>query len=991
MAVGLLVLALLFVLVFRQVLGITQRPSWPPPAGAVTSAGAQAATEAFAARDSPRPHDAAFDFAWSTAATIEPWVEGKTFFPRIFADVEGARSSVHILMFGWREGRVGTEMAALLERKLAEGVEVRVIVDAFGSRPNGAAKEMFSGLADAGAQIVVNDVLPLDRDGLYPDHRHLDWRQDEVGRADHRKLYVIDGEVAWTGGAGIEDHFENGGFHDVMVRVTGGVVRQAQAAFLTSFRGLGGHLPPDLEPYFPAPAAAGTTPVALAQVIPGGFVAASQAIREQIDGARRRLDVMNPYLTDRDMLERIIAAARRGVHVRLVVSETSNNAQASAALEHRYDDLIGAGVEIWELPGHGRPRQGGRRRRRRQLRHREPRLLGALPQLGDHDDRAQRRHRRALREEALRARHRPLASRQAALGRPRRTRELAVGQADLLPVRSPARAAGITETMTGMTTSPTMSGKAPTAASGAMVVLFTLAAGQFLMTLDTSVMNVSIATVAKDVGTTVTGIQGAITAYTLVMAALMITGAKIGAIIGRKRAFAIGCVIYGCGSFITSISQNLPTLLFGWSFLEGVGAALILPAIVALVAGNFPPERRPAAYGLVAAAGAIAVAVGPLVGGFCTTYFSWRWVFASEVVVVLGILLMTRRIADAPVEQRPRLDVVGAVLSALGLGLLVFGVLRSSVWGWIEPKPDGPSWAGLSPTVWLILSGLFVIWLFFRWQERVEARGGEPLVRAEMLRNRQLNGGLMMFFFQFLAQAGLFFVVPLYLSVCLGLSALETGVRLLPLSLTLLIAALGVPRVLPRVSPRLIVRGGLFALLAGTVVLLAALEADSGPEIVLVPMLLIGLGIGALASQLGAITVSAVPDDQSPEVGGIQNTMTNLGASMGTALAGSIMIAAVASSFLSGILGSSAIPTRVKEQAQVELAGGVPFISDADLQAALDDAHVSRRTTDAALEAYGEARIDGLRSALAILALLDLVALFLAQRIPTTPVGRAPE
>src|SRR6478735_10907618 len=542
-----------------------------------------------------------------------------------------------------------------------------------------------------------------------------------------------------------------------------------------------------------------------------------------------------------------------------------------------------------------------------------------------------------------------------------------------------------------MTTSPTMSGKAPTAASGAMVVLFTLAAGQFLMTLDTSVMNVSIATVAKDVGTTVTGIQGAITAYTLVMAALMITGAKIGAIIGRKRAFAIGCVIYGCGSFITSISQNLPTLLFGWSFLEGVGAALILPAIVALVAGNFPPERRPAAYGLVAAAGAIAVAVGPLVGGFCTTYFSWRWVFAGEVVVVLGILLMTRRIADAPVEQRPRLDVVGAVLSALGLGLLVFGVLRSSVWGWIEPKPDGPSWAGLSPTVWLILSGLFVIWVFFRWQERVEARGGEPLVRAEMLRNRQLNGGLMMFFFQFLAQSGLFFVVPLYLSVCLGLSALETGVRLLPLSLTLLLAAIGIPRLAPNISPRLVVRTGLLALVAGTVVLLGGLDSSSGAEIVLVPMLLIGLGIGALASQLGAITVSAVPDDQSPEVGGIQNTMTNLGASMGTALAGSIMIAAVASSFLSGILGSSAIPARVKEQAQVELAGGVPFISDADLQAALDDAHVSRRTTDAALEAYGEARIDGLRSALAILALLDLVALFLAQRIPTTPVGRAPE
>jgi EmrB/QacA subfamily drug resistance transporter len=524
---------------------------------------------------------------------------------------------------------------------------------------------------------------------------------------------------------------------------------------------------------------------------------------------------------------------------------------------------------------------------------------------------------------------------------------------------------------------------------GAALVLLTLAAGQFLMTLDSSVMNVSIATVAKDVGTTVTGIQGAITAYTLVMAALMITGAKIGALIGRKRAFAIGCVVYGCGSFTTALAPSLPVLLFGWSFLEGVGAALILPAIVALVAGNFPTERRPAAYGLVAAAGAIAVAVGPLIGGFFTTYFSWRWVFAGEVVIVLAILLLTRRIADAPTERRPRLDVVGGLLSALGLGLLVFGVLRSSEWGWIQPKTGGPSWAGLSPTVWLILAGLFVIWLFSRWEARRQDRGEEPLVRPGLLRNRQLSGGLIMFFFQYLVQAGLFFVVPLYLSVCLGLSALATGARLLPLSITLLIAAIGIPRLLPDVSPRLVVRSGLLALFAGTIVLLAGLGPDSGPEIVFVPMLLIGLGIGALASQLGAVTVSAVPDEQSPEVGGVQNTMTNLGASMGTALAGSFLIATVASSFLSNIQGSSAIPSRVKSQAQVQLAGGVPFVSDADLEHALDEAHASSRTTDAALDAYRDARIDGLRSALAILAGLAIGALFYAQRIPTSQPGRA--
>jgi MFS family permease len=430
-------------------------------------------------------------------------------------------------------------------------------------------------------------------------------------------------------------------------------------------------------------------------------------------------------------------------------------------------------------------------------------------------------------------------------------------------------------------------------------------------------------------------------------------------------------------------------LVFGWSFLEGVGAALILPAIVALVAGNFPTERRPAAYGLVAAAGAVAVAVGPLIGGFCTTYFSWRWVFAGEVVIVVAILILARRIADAPVEERPQLDVVGSVLSALGLGLLVFGVLRTSEWGWLQPKPDGPSWAGISPSFWLVLAGFFVIWVFFRWQARRESQGKEPLIRAAMLRNKQLSGGLTMFFFQYLVQAGFFFVVPLFLSVALGLSALETGARLLPLSVTLLAAAIGIPRFLPRVSPRLVVRLGLLSLLAGTVVLLGGLDADAGPEVVFVPMLLVGLGIGALASQLGAVTVSAVPDEESPEVGGIQNTMTNLGASLGTALAGSLLIATLTSAFLANVLQDPATPESAKEQAQVELTGGVQFVSDADLEAALDEADVPPATTDAALEAYGDARLAGLRSALAILAVLTVVALFLAQSIPRKPVGAA--
>src|SRR5215218_8968140 len=226
------------------------------------------------------------------------------------------------------------------------------------------------------------------------------------------------------------------------------------------------------------------------------------------------------------------------------------------------------------------------------------------------------------------------------------------------------------------------------AAGVAGAVLLTLAAGQFLMALDSSVMNVSIATVADDLDTTVTGIQGAIVLYTLVMAMLMVTGGKIGSIIGRKRAFTIGLVIYCSGSLTTAIAPNLGVLLFGWSILEGIGAALIMPAIVALVAGNFPASGRPRAYGLVGAAGAIAIAVGPLIGGLATTYASWRWVFAGEVLIGAAILLFSRRVVDAPVAKRPRLDVLGSLLSAVGLGLMVIGVLQSSTWGWLLPA-DG--------------------------------------------------------------------------------------------------------------------------------------------------------------------------------------------------------------------------------------------------------------------------------------------------------------
>ena len=528
-------------------------------------------------------------------------------------------------------------------------------------------------------------------------------------------------------------------------------------------------------------------------------------------------------------------------------------------------------------------------------------------------------------------------------------------------------------------------GQGMSAAAGA--VLLTLTAAQFVMVLDSSVMNVSIATVAKDLDTTVTGIQTAITLYTLVMAALMITGGRMGAILGRKRAFTIGCLIYGAGSLTTALSPNLPVLLFGWSLLEGIGATLVMPAIVALVASNFVTADRPRAYGLVAVGGAIAVGVGPLIGGLFTTYLSWRYVFIGEVLIIGVVLLLNRRTADTPPEEGARLDLGGTALSALGLGLIVFSVLRSGTWGFVQAKPDAPVWLGLSPVIWLMLTGGAVLLGFLEWEKHRRDTGQPALLDPAILRVKLLRTGLGSFFFQYLLQAGLFFAVPLFLSIALGLSAIQTGVRILPLSITLVIAAIGIPKLFPLASPRRVSQLGFLCLFLGLVVFVGALDAGAGAAIVTWPMILAGLGIGALASQLGAVTVSSLPDELSGEVGGLQNTFSNLGISLGTALAGAILMSALTSSFFTGLASNPQVPESVTESAQVSLSGGVPFVSDADLEKALKDAGVPTATASAIVDENVDARLDGLRAALSVLALLALVALFLSRSLPTVPVG----
>lgn len=341
-----------YLVVWWVALRIVENPSWPPPADAVTAEGAQAMTESFATTSNPYREDIAINYAATTSTPPDLFLDGTSFFPAMLQDIGSARHSVHMQMFGLTEGTVAqTFTDALIERANA-GVEVRLIVDGYGAKVTGESRKYFDAMRESGIEIVVNHEFPFDRDGLYGE-QSIDWRQDEIGNADHRKTMVIDGAIGWIGGAGLQDHFNSGSFRDVFARVRGNVVLQMQAVFLTSFHAYGGPVPSvpgSLDSYFPAPPDPGTVPVNLLQNIPGGFVPGTQASQEIIEQATSRLDIMNPYFTDPGMIDRIVDAANRGVHVRVIVSQQSNNAPADAALKHEYGRMIAAGIEIWEYP-----------------------------------------------------------------------------------------------------------------------------------------------------------------------------------------------------------------------------------------------------------------------------------------------------------------------------------------------------------------------------------------------------------------------------------------------------------------------------------------------------------------------------------------------------------------------------------------------------------------------------------------------------------------
>ena len=422
--------------------------------------------------------------------------------------------------------------------------------------------------------------------------------------------------------------------------------------------------------------------------------------------------------------------------------------------------------------------------------------------------------------------------------------------------------------------------------------LVALATAQFVMVLDQSVMNVSISTLVADFDTTVTTIQAVITLYCLVMAMFMLTGAKIGDIIGRRRAFVIGLIIYGCGSALTAVAQTVPILTLGWSVLEGLGASLVLPAMAALIAGNFEGAERKVAYAVLGGVAGAGIAIGPILGGWATTELSWRVVFVGEVLLVVFILAMTPRVVDAVRGgPAPRLDLVGTALSALGLGALVLGVLESTTWGWVVPKDSPIEPFGFSLTLFVLALGGGLLWGFVTWQRYRESIGTDPLVHLDLLKIAPLRSGLTGLFTQNLILMGIFFVVPLYLQLVIGLDALQTGIKMLPVSITMFVSAALGSRLSTRFPVRTIVRAGLVIIVVAVVGLLWTVQPDLADTAFAVSMAILGVEMGLMVSQLGNVVQSSVDASGRGEAGGLQYTGQQFGSSLGVALIGAIVLA----------------------------------------------------------------------------------------------------
>jgi MFS family permease len=514
-----------------------------------------------------------------------------------------------------------------------------------------------------------------------------------------------------------------------------------------------------------------------------------------------------------------------------------------------------------------------------------------------------------------------------------------------------------------------------------------LACAQFVMVLDSTVMNVSISKVVADLHTTVTALQAAITFYALTMAAFMLLGAKLGDKWGRRKAFIVGAIIYACGSLITGLSQNITQLFIGWSVIEGLGAVLVIPAIAALVADNYKGKDRVTAYAIIGGISGAAMAAGPLIGGFVTTYLSWRYVFFGEVVVMAIVLLFNSKITDLSKRVTAKIDIPSVILSAGGLVALVFGLLQSKTWGLIIPKGsmvvNGRSITpfGISMSIYFILIGLVTLYFFYARQQKLEAAKKNPLLKVSMLSIKHLRGGLATLFAQYLMIAAIFFVIPVYLQMTLGYDALQTGIKVFPLSISLILFSVIGTRLSKKQSPKKIIRIGQVILVFSTLLLLGSISADLKSRLFTAGMFFVGAALGLLASQIGNVNMSAVDASLTSEVGGAQGVFQNLGSSFGTAVVGSVMVIALTSSFV-GNINSSSLPSNIKDYVQQHSTAGVAIVPASEVESYAVSQGASSQNAAEISAAYTSSQLQALRISLFALFAVALISIAASRNIP---------
>jgi MFS family permease len=477
--------------------------------------------------------------------------------------------------------------------------------------------------------------------------------------------------------------------------------------------------------------------------------------------------------------------------------------------------------------------------------------------------------------------------------------------------------------------------------SSILLLLVIMSSAQFIFTLDTTFMNVSITTLVKDLNTTVSGVQGAITFYALVMAAFMIPGAKVGDIIGRKRAFIIGLIVYGAGSLITGLAPNLPVLILGWSVLEGLGAALVMPAMISLVISNFEPGiDRMRAYAVIPAAAAVGAAAGPIIGGFLTTYLTWRLGFLMEVLVVMFILLVRGRIKDAPLESeaRPKFDYVGMILSVTGLGILVYGIILAGTYGFFKCRvpftiagKEVLAAGDISPTIIFVIVGLVIIGLFVLWEAVWHRRGKSTLISPALLRNMAVMCGISTNMFQYFLMAGAIFSLSLFAQIVLKYDAFTTGLTILPLSISVFLVAAAGAKLAKRFYPKRIIQVGFIVMLVGTALLGLGMGKNVSGADFIPSLLVLGAGLGLVASQLNNIQQSSVEPEQTSETSGLNYTFQNLGTSLGTAIAGALIITLLIATSLSLVQQSAVLTAGQKAGLEQYVTDRVQQVSSESL------------------------------------------------------------